>query len=98
MTLSKAESKVALLASVGLTAEEVADKLCISPKTVTTHISNIFRKLGVNKTLEIAKYVECRRKGEEFNLERIRLDALAELDSVRFRKKLRKYGRLCFGR
>jgi DNA-binding NarL/FixJ family response regulator len=35
------------LVAMGLTNIEVAEKLIISPRTVSTHLSAIFNKLGV---------------------------------------------------
>jgi DNA-binding NarL/FixJ family response regulator len=54
--LTKRELEVLTLTMEGLVSKEVAERLCISPRTVETHCSNIFAKLQVhNKTAAIYK-------------------------------------------
>ncbi len=45
--LTKREIEVLELIAQGLNNAQIADSLCISPKTVRNHITNIFRKLQV---------------------------------------------------
>lgn len=45
--LTPRESEVVRLLAQGCTYEQVADRLGVSPHTVTTHIKNAYRKLGV---------------------------------------------------
>ena len=40
----------------GLSAKMIADRLSISVRTVDWHKKNIFRKLGINSTLEMVQY------------------------------------------
>jgi DNA-binding NarL/FixJ family response regulator len=40
------------------TNPEIAEALFLSPKTVETHLRNIFRKLGVSTRVEVARFVE----------------------------------------
>jgi len=40
----------------GLAYNEIAEKLEISAHTVNTHKKNIFKKLGINNTMEMVKY------------------------------------------
>jgi len=40
----------------GLTAKKIADRMFLSPRTVDWHKSNIFKKLGINSTLELVKF------------------------------------------
>lgn len=40
----------------GMTNEEVAERLLISPKTVSTHRSNIMRKLEIHSITELVRY------------------------------------------
>lgn len=54
--LTKRELEVLMLTMEGLVSKEVAERLCISTRTVETHCSNIFEKLQVhNKTAAIYK-------------------------------------------
>ncbi len=50
------EIAVIKLAAKGLYSKEIADELDMSPKTVSVHKSNIFRKLGINNTAELVRY------------------------------------------
>jgi DNA-binding NarL/FixJ family response regulator len=45
--LTPREREVLRLVGEGLSAREIAERLCVSPKTVGSHCENIFRKLGV---------------------------------------------------
>jgi DNA-binding CsgD family transcriptional regulator len=45
--LTRREVEVLRLAAVGLTTKEVADRLCISPKTADHHIQNVYAKIEV---------------------------------------------------
>ncbi len=53
--LSDREREVLALAGEGLTDREIADRLCLSPKTVKRHLSNAFDKLGVRKRAAAVK-------------------------------------------
>ncbi|MEZ4571002.1 MAG: helix-turn-helix transcriptional regulator [Thermomicrobiales bacterium] len=46
--LSRREREVLQLVAAGMTDAEVAAQLSISYRTVTTHLTSIFNKLGVN--------------------------------------------------
>lgn len=50
------ELEVIRLCGMGLLCKEVADRLGISPRTVDTHKTNIFRKLGINNSVELVRY------------------------------------------
>ncbi|HWV22729.1 MAG TPA: helix-turn-helix transcriptional regulator [Thermomicrobiales bacterium] len=52
--LSSREREVLVLLEARWTDREIADALCISYRTATTHVSNIFDKLGVNSRREAA--------------------------------------------
>jgi DNA-binding NarL/FixJ family response regulator len=54
--LSQREVEVVEFIAQGLTAAEVADKMCLSVHTISTHRKNIFKKLGVNSTTELVRY------------------------------------------
>ena len=56
--LSKRELEVLQLMAIGLSNQEVADKLFVSLNTIKTHISRLFDKLGVKRrtqAIEVAK-------------------------------------------
>jgi DNA-binding CsgD family transcriptional regulator len=50
------EREIILLCRDGLLCKEVADRLGIAINTVNNHKKNIFRKLGINTTLEMVQY------------------------------------------
>jgi ATP/maltotriose-dependent transcriptional regulator MalT len=56
--LTQRELEVALLVVDRRTNPEIADALFLSPKTVETHMRNIFRKLDVSSRVEVARTVE----------------------------------------
>lgn len=56
--LSAREMEVLRLIAVdGLSLVEIADRLGLSPKTITTHKTNIMGKLGVDSNAELVRYV-----------------------------------------
>lgn len=55
--LSKREIEVARLVAHGLTSQEVATELGISTRTVTTHLSNIYERLGLPGRAALARYI-----------------------------------------
>ena len=50
------EKEIILLCRDGLLCKEIAGRLNISPRTVDNHKGNIFKKLGINNTLEMVQY------------------------------------------
>ncbi|MBA3027510.1 MAG: response regulator transcription factor [Desulfobacterium sp.] len=54
--LTPREQQVMVLLAEGLSANQVADKLFISPKTVDNHRTNIMHKLGLKRTFEMIRY------------------------------------------
>ncbi|ASB50576.1 response regulator [Alkalitalea saponilacus] len=54
--LTERESDVLKAFSEGLSFKEIADKLCISPRTVESHKINILNKLELKNTIEMVKY------------------------------------------
>jgi DNA-binding CsgD family transcriptional regulator len=61
--LSKRELEVSQLVAQGLTSQEVATELGISPRTVTTHLSNIYERLGLPGRAALARYIVQRGLG-----------------------------------
>lgn len=51
-SITEREQDVLKLVSEGLSNQEIAAKLCISPGTVKTHLTNIYGKLGVNSRVQ----------------------------------------------
>ncbi|MFI5689291.1 LuxR C-terminal-related transcriptional regulator [Streptomyces sp. NPDC051636] len=55
--LSRREAQVAVLVSEGCTNQQIAARLQVSPKTVETHLSRIFKKLGITSRAQVAHWV-----------------------------------------
>lgn len=54
--LSKREHEVLYLITQGLPLIEIAERLFVSPKTVTTHKANLMEKLKVKNNTELIRY------------------------------------------
>ena len=55
--LSSREMEVALLLTQGMRQEDIARRLCLSAKTVNTHKSRLFQKLGIDDSIALARLV-----------------------------------------
>ncbi|WP_275466801.1 helix-turn-helix transcriptional regulator [Streptomyces noursei] len=55
--LTASEQKVARLVAQGHTNRSVADLLVVSPHTVNTHLTSVFRKLAINSRVQLANLV-----------------------------------------
>jgi DNA-binding CsgD family transcriptional regulator/tetratricopeptide (TPR) repeat protein len=55
--LSRRQAEVARLVAEGLTNTEIAERLYISRRTVTTHLENIYRQLGISSRIALTRYV-----------------------------------------
>ncbi|MFA5906119.1 MAG: response regulator transcription factor, partial [Desulfobacula sp.] len=55
-TLTQREKEVLKLVGEGHTSKEVAEFLCISPKTVERHRANMMGKLGLHNVSELTTY------------------------------------------
>jgi DNA-binding NarL/FixJ family response regulator len=53
--LTRAEQHVADLASAGLTNQEIAGELGVSPATVETHVLHIYQKLSLRSRIELVQ-------------------------------------------
>ena len=56
--LTATEERVAELLVSGLTYQQTADALFVSPKTVQWNVSKIYRKLGIHSRAELIKQYE----------------------------------------
>lgn len=54
--LSAREIEIAKLCKEGKLSKEIADELHLSVRTVETHKSNIFKKLGLRNVLDLVRY------------------------------------------
>ena len=55
-SLTERERQVIALIAEGLKNRQIAERLFISPTTVTHHLSSIYSKLGVSDRLELVVY------------------------------------------
>lgn len=56
-TLTTRELEVALLLNQGLRQEAIAKQLCLSAKTINTHKTRLFEKLGIQDSIALARLV-----------------------------------------
>ncbi|BDS12943.1 response regulator [Aureispira anguillae] len=54
--LTRREKEVTRLIAEGMSTNEIARRLFVSPLTVDTHRKNIFSKLGINKVAALVRY------------------------------------------
>jgi ATP/maltotriose-dependent transcriptional regulator MalT len=62
--LTPSEEQVARLAATGMTNREVAAALSVSPKTVESHLTNIYRKLEIRSRAELGWHMAQRSTDE----------------------------------
>lgn len=62
--LTASEERVCRLAARGLSNREIAQELVVSPKTVETHLSRVYRKLGVARRSELAAVLRAGSRAE----------------------------------
>ena len=63
--LTSREIEIAELCAKGMINKEIAVNLGISQRTVETHKNNIFKKLGINNTVELMRYMQMRFASEQ---------------------------------
>ncbi|MCX8050637.1 MAG: response regulator transcription factor [Chlorobi bacterium] len=56
VTLTKREEEILQLVAQGLTSNEIADRLFISPRTVETHRAHLMEKLGAKNAATLVRY------------------------------------------
>nr|MDQ3575568.1 LuxR C-terminal-related transcriptional regulator [Actinomycetota bacterium] len=66
-SLTPTESEIVRLVSQGLTNREIGERLFISPRTVETHISHVFRKLGMASRSALRAEASRRGAGPPMN-------------------------------
>lgn len=54
--LTKREKEILLMISQGFTDKEIAEKVFLSPLTITTHRKNILSKLGLKNKVELTRF------------------------------------------
>ena len=54
--LTRREKEILRLVVTGLTNQQIADQLCISPRTVDTHRTNIMQKLDIHDVANLVRY------------------------------------------
>lgn len=58
LNLTKTESKYVHLLSLGLLEKEIADEMCVDPKTIHTHARNVRKKIGARNSVDVVrKYI-----------------------------------------
>ncbi len=62
-SLTATEVQVVDLVAEGLTNPEVASRMCVSPRTVQSHLVRIFRKVGIGSRRELREAVRQRSEG-----------------------------------
>ena len=63
--LTSREIEIVELCAKGMINKEIAVNLGISQRTVETHKNNIFKKLGINNTVELMRYMQMRFASEQ---------------------------------
>ena len=56
--LTRREMQIAELCAKGMISKEIADRLGISQRTVETHKNHMYKKLGINNTVELMQYIQ----------------------------------------
>lgn len=64
--LTARERQIAELVSAGCTNQQIARSLCLSPKTVESHLARMFGKLGVCSRAQVAALVSSLGRSPEF--------------------------------
>jgi len=66
--MTKSELAVAELAANGLTNQEIAERLFVSPHTVNTHLRHVFAKLQVHSRVELTRLATERNSEDAANI------------------------------
>jgi DNA-binding NarL/FixJ family response regulator len=57
-SLNRSEQAIARLVQEGRRNRDIADVLCLSPKTVDVYLSRLYARLGISSRLELARLVD----------------------------------------
>lgn len=60
--LTRREQEIALLVAEGLTNQEIAERLVISPRTAEGHVENVLRKLDFRSRSQVAAWIAAAAK------------------------------------
>ena len=58
--LTRREQEIAALVGEGLTNGQIAQRLVISPRTVDTHVSSVYAKLGISSRVQLVAWLAAR--------------------------------------
>ncbi len=53
--LTRREREVAMLAMTGLSSRAIANRLCLSVRTVDSHLARVYSKMGITGRSDLAK-------------------------------------------
>lgn len=67
--LTKQETRVLALIAQGMTNQQIANEMGLTPKTVKNYVSNVLVKLGVERRNEAAAYARCHLPGAQVPVE-----------------------------
>ena len=62
-TLTRAERQVVALTAEGFTNREIGERLFVSRRTVQSHLSHVFTKLGISSRVTLAVAVAHTQRG-----------------------------------
>jgi DNA-binding CsgD family transcriptional regulator len=76
--LTKTQNKIAKLALVYPTIDEIAEHLVISRATIDSHLNRIYKKLGINRFSQLVSVsaMKTRSENQRLKLEVLRLKAM----------------------
>lgn len=82
--LTPSELRVAEETCKCLNENEVGENIFLSPYTVRVHKYRIYKKLGINKEIELLYYMLCRKMGIDFDIKEVHKKGLSLFFSMLF--------------
>lgn len=67
-SLTDAERRVVAFVAEGLLYREIGRRLCLSPRTVESHVASVFRKVGVRSRSDFARAYRAHHGSEATNV------------------------------